>query len=149
MDIGVLSSDRARHVDMISRDTRLPEQPSALPYLLQVLSDNNIDYHELAVNVVVDSLKVDQAFLNNLLDDADYSVIVATIIAMGRAMRLTVVAEGVETLEQVQYLSALGCNVAQGYFFSRPVPDEQVPDLIVTSFLPKIPQGSVVALTKV
>lgn len=44
----MMRSDKVHHADMISQDTRLPEQPSALPYLLQALSDNDIDYHELA-----------------------------------------------------------------------------------------------------
>ena len=45
---------------------------------------------------------------------------------MGRAMDLEIIAEGVETIEQVQYLSAMGCELAQGYYFSKPVPPEKL-----------------------
>ena len=48
MAIEVARSDTGRHAEMISQDTRLPTQPLALPYLLQALSDNDIDYHVLA-----------------------------------------------------------------------------------------------------
>ena len=88
----------------------------------------------------LDCLKVDRVFVNKLLDDQDDSVIVATIIAMSRAMRLASVAEGVETLEQVQYLSALGCNLAQGYYFSKPVAADQIPELIARNFMPEANQ---------
>lgn len=95
----------------------------------------------------LDCLKVDQAFIRDFLDDPDYSVIVATIIGMGRAMRLTVVAEGVETIEQVRYLSGIGCDVAQGYFFSRPVSADQIPRLVSSNFLQNVSQGTIVTLS--
>ena len=59
-----------------------------------------------------------------------------------------IVAEGIETLEQVQYLSALGCNVVQGYLFSRPVLAKHIPDLVAKIFLLTNAQGSVVPFRK-
>jgi diguanylate cyclase (GGDEF)-like protein/PAS domain S-box-containing protein len=72
----------------------------------------------------VDSLKIDRTFVDGLGSDPHDSAIVAAILAMARALDLSVVAEGVETDEQLQALRTLGCQAAQGYLFSRPV-DEQ------------------------
>ena len=84
----------------------------------------------------LDCLKVDQMFIRDLLHDLENSSIVATIIAMGRAMGLTVVAEGVEEIEQVRYLSGLGCTQVQGFYFSRPVTADEIPVLAGKSFYP-------------
>ena len=82
-------------------------------------------------------LKIDRVFVHDLLADTDNSSIIATIIAMGRAMGLTVVAEGVEHLEQAQYLSGLGCDQVQGFYFSKPVSAEEIAVLANQCFLPQ------------
>ncbi len=94
----------------------------------------------------IDTLKVDRHFTRDLLENTGNSAIVGTIIGMGRAMNLGVVAEGVETVEQVQYLHALGCDMAQGYFFSRPVPAEEIAGILTRSFLPESGFARVVAM---
>lgn len=68
----------------------------------------------------IDCLKIDQSFLANLADRAD-AALVATIVAMGRGLGFEVVAEGVETQEQLDFLQAHGCHRAQGYLFSPPL----------------------------
>lgn len=78
----------------------------------------------------VDKLKIDQSFIHNLPEDQDDAVIVSTILAMGRNLNLEVLAEGVETASQVNYLRTLGCDTLQGYFFSQPVPAPQFADWI-------------------
>jgi len=97
----------------------------------------------------LDCLKVDQTFIRDLVRDVENSSIVATIVAMGRAMGLTVVAEGVEEIEQVQYLSGLGCTVAQGFFFSRPVVAAEIPLLADTLFHPSIKKGAANDLVRI
>lgn len=67
-------------------------------------------------------LKVDQSFIRDLSTDQDDAAIVRAIIAMGQTLRLQVVAEGVETPEQRQYLQKHGCTAFQGYLFGRPMP---------------------------
>lgn len=84
-------------------------------------------------------LKIDRVFVHDLLADTDNSSIIATIIAMGRAMGLTVVAEGVEHLEQAQYLRGLGCDLVQGFYFSKPVSAAEIAVLANQCFLPQAP----------
>ncbi len=82
----------------------------------------------------IDSLKIDKAFIQNMLTDTNNSTIVATIIAMSRALGFSVVAEGVETLEQATYLQGVGCEIVQGYYFSKPVTVDQIKELASTDF---------------
>jgi PAS domain S-box-containing protein/diguanylate cyclase (GGDEF)-like protein len=70
----------------------------------------------------VDKLKLDQSFIADLLDSADDQAISRAVIAMAHGLRLTVVAEGVETAGQLAMLAEHGCDIMQGYYFSRPVP---------------------------
>ena len=78
--------------------------------------------HELPI----DSLKIDRSFVGAMGDDERKIKIVQSILVLGKALGIDVVAEGVETQEQVEVLRKLGCERAQGYFFARPVPLEQL-----------------------
>jgi diguanylate cyclase len=78
----------------------------------------------------IDALKVDRSFIRNLTTDADDASVVTAIINMGKSLHMRVVAEGVETREQLLYLEEHDCTEAQGYFFSRPVKAETVTELI-------------------
>ena len=69
----------------------------------------------------VDTLKVDRSFIRNLPQDAEDKAIAEAIISMGKALSLTVVAEGVETEEQMNFLKDHSCDEMQGYYFSRPI----------------------------
>ena len=70
----------------------------------------------------IDALKIDQGFVRDILTDASDAVIVETIISMAQHLNLSVVAEGVETAEQLALLKQQGCPAFQGYYFSRPLP---------------------------
>ncbi|MDD1628025.1 MAG: EAL domain-containing protein [Methylococcaceae bacterium] len=70
----------------------------------------------------IDALKIDQGFIRDILTDANDAVIVETIISMAQHLNLHVVAEGVETAEQLALLKQQGCTAFQGYYFSRPIP---------------------------
>jgi PAS domain S-box-containing protein/diguanylate cyclase (GGDEF)-like protein len=72
----------------------------------------------------VDTLKLDRSFVADLLDSGDDLAISRAVIAMAHSLRLTVVAEGVETAGQLALLAEHGCDIMQGYYFSRPVPAE-------------------------
>ncbi len=69
----------------------------------------------------IDTLKIDQSFVHNLATDADDASIVSAVIGMGKGLQIRVVAEGVETREQLTFLRKQGCPEGQGYYFSRPV----------------------------
>ncbi len=72
-----------------------------------------------------EQLKIDRSFIRNVTSDPDDAAIVSAIIVMGIALRLNVVAEGVETDAQLTYLLDHGCTSFQGYLFGRPVPFAQ------------------------
>ncbi len=73
----------------------------------------------------VGKLKIDRSFVRDLEVDPDDRAIASTILSMGRGLRLKVLAEGVETKEQYAILRSMGCELVQGYHFSRPLPPEQ------------------------
>ena len=70
-------------------------------------------------------LKVDRSFVKDLPGDAHAGAIVDAILALARTLDLTVVAEGVETREQLDFLVAHGCRVLQGYLLGKPIPIEE------------------------
>ena len=74
----------------------------------------------------VDRLKIDQCFIRNLVNDPNDAVIIRTIVSLGHSLELDVVAEGVETREQMQLLRFEGCFEMQGYYFAKPMPAERV-----------------------
>jgi len=78
----------------------------------------------------LDQLKIDQSFVRDIGDDANDTAIVQTIITMGRSLGLNVIAEGVETEKQHEFLHLNGCHAFQGYLFSRPVPLNEVERLL-------------------
>ncbi|WP_418317308.1 EAL domain-containing protein [Piscinibacter sakaiensis] len=76
----------------------------------------------------IDTLKIDRSFISALPDDADDAAIARAVIAMGHSMRMSVVAEGVETQAQADFLRGLGCDEIQGYLLSRPLPGPELVD---------------------
>jgi EAL domain-containing protein (putative c-di-GMP-specific phosphodiesterase class I) len=92
----------------------------------------------------IDALKIDQSFVGRLGTAADDASIVRAVISMAQNLRLRVVAEGVETLEQSDFLQAHACDEAQGYYFSKPVPPDEFAALLrrgisIPSFRPSMP----------
>jgi EAL domain-containing protein (putative c-di-GMP-specific phosphodiesterase class I) len=80
----------------------------------------------------IDSLKIDQSFVSEVTSAEEDTSIVTAVISMARSLGLRVVAEGVETREQLRFLQAHACDEAQGYYFSRPVPADRFADLLRT-----------------
>jgi len=91
----------------------------------------------------VDTLKVDRSFIRNIPQDAEDKAITEAIIAMGKTLSLTVVAEGVETEEQMNFLKEHSCDEMQGYYFSKPVAPEQFADLL-REHIPSLPERKAV-----
>jgi diguanylate cyclase (GGDEF)-like protein len=88
------------------------------------MDDFGTGYSSLAylTELPLDQLKVDQSFVRNIGVKASDCAVINTIIGLGRSLSLEVIAEGVETLEQRDFLAQHGCNLCQGYLFGKPVP---------------------------
>src|SRR4029453_4043255 len=74
----------------------------------------------------LDAIKIDRVFLEHAAEDRRDAAIVAAVIAMSKSLDIEVVAEGVETPEQLQFLRTLRCRGVQGYLFGRPIPADQI-----------------------
>ena len=117
------------------------------------IDDFGTGYSSLASlkHLPIDCLKVDRLFIIDMLEDTGSSIILGTIVGVAHALGHSVVAEGVENHEQIKVISGIGCDIIQGYCFSRPVPAEQIPALANTNFLtldtsndsPKVSLGAV------
>lgn len=78
----------------------------------------------------IDTLKIDKSFVHNIPGDSDNATIAHAILAMARSLGIRVVAEGVETAEQLAFLRQQGCDAMQGYYFSRPLPAQDLETLL-------------------
>ena len=87
----------------------------------------------------INTLKIDQSFVSRITRNPDDAAIVSAVINMAKALRLRVIAEGVETAEQAAFLLAQHCDEGQGYFFGRPVGAEALAILLQTGVSPALP----------
>jgi EAL domain-containing protein (putative c-di-GMP-specific phosphodiesterase class I) len=97
------------------------------------LDDFGTGYSSLAYlkELPIDFLKIDKSFVKDIISDNSNSVIVQAIIFISHSLGIPVVAEGVETKEQLEKLMKFNCDVAQGYYFSKPVPPVELEELLV------------------
>jgi diguanylate cyclase (GGDEF)-like protein len=118
-------------MDDVDRTVATLERLKALGVQLAV-DDFGTGYSSLSYlrRFPVDVLKVDQSFVSGLGHDAEDSAIVQAVVAMGRALQLTTVAEGVETGHHVIELRELDCDLAQGYHFARPRPADVITEVL-------------------
>jgi diguanylate cyclase (GGDEF)-like protein/PAS domain S-box-containing protein len=130
------SADPARlHLEIT--ESALMEDTESVDRVVRALKDLGVrlsiddfgtGYSSLAhlKRLAVDTLKIDRSFVDGLGREAEDTAIVMAVLGMARSLGLTVVAEGVETEEQLDALRDLGCTLAQGFFFARPEPPESV-----------------------
>jgi EAL domain-containing protein (putative c-di-GMP-specific phosphodiesterase class I) len=109
-----LMADAKRTIDMLGELRTLGVHLS--------IDDFGTGYSSLSAlqQFPIGTLKIDQSFVRNVATDANAATLVRTIIEMGRSLSMEVVAEGVETLEQLQFLRELGCHQGQGTLFGDP-----------------------------
>ena len=86
----------------------------------------------------IDILKIDRAFISNMSNDRESREIVRLIILLAHTLNLRVVAEGAETREQINALKELGCEMAQGYFYSPPVSSQAAFGLLSRDEIPAL-----------
>jgi len=79
----------------------------------------------------IDTLKIDRSFIIDMGISADHMAIVSTIISLAHALNMSVVAEGVETIEQLHLLKLLRCDQIQGFLFNRPLPFDEIETLLI------------------
>ena len=78
----------------------------------------------MLTTIPIDALKMDMKFIRNMQKDAKSMKLVELILDIAKFLQVPVIAEGVETEEQMQLLKERGCDIIQGYYFSKPVPPE-------------------------
>jgi len=122
------------------------ENPEAAAQILRDLKNRNIrlylddfgtGYSSLSYihNFPFDTLKIDRSFVSKLEAGEEHVGMVKTIIAVAKNFNMDVIAEGVESKEQLLILEDLGCFNIQGYYFSRPVPVAEAEKMLATPFL--------------
>ncbi|ATU95193.1 histidine kinase (plasmid) [Phyllobacterium zundukense] len=96
------------------------------------IDDFGTGYSSLSAlkSLPVSRLKIDQSFVRNLAHDEDDRSIISAVISLGQRLNMLVIAEGVETEDQLAFLRANGCDEAQGYHFSRPIEPKAMADLL-------------------
>ncbi len=99
------------------------------------IDDFSTGYSSLSLlrDLPIDTLKIDRSFVKNLMDKPTDTTLIQTIILLGKSLNQEVVAEGIETQEQIQILRELGCIWGQGYFFARPLNSQTATQLIITN----------------
>jgi diguanylate cyclase (GGDEF)-like protein/PAS domain S-box-containing protein len=121
----------------VTESAMIPDPEAAIDLMHQLkelginiaLDDFGTGYSSLSYlhRFPLDSLKIDRSFISRMMEDDE---IVRTIITLGRNLGLKLIAEGVETIEQIVKLQELGCGFAQGYYFSVPVNAQEATDLL-------------------
>jgi len=131
----------AQYLELEITESMLMRDPEETIMILQALENKGIrisiddfgtGYSSLSYlnRFPLDYLKVDRAFVMNITTNPDDAAITTAIVAMAHSLKLKVIAEGVETEEQLAFLRELGCDEVQGYLFSRPLPAEEFAELL-------------------
>jgi EAL domain-containing protein (putative c-di-GMP-specific phosphodiesterase class I) len=96
------------------------------------LDDFGTGYSNLAYikRFPISTLKIDKSFVGDIEEDESARVLTQAVVSLGKALRLEVFAEGVETEQQKRFLEAAGCDTVQGFHFSRPLPTSMFNDFV-------------------
>ena len=136
---------RAEYLELEITESQIMTNPEAAIKSLKKLSALNIElaiddfgtgYSSLSYlkKLPINKLKIDQSFVKGLPHDDEDAGIAKAVIALANSLKLRLIAEGVETEEQKEFLIQNGCDNIQGYFYSKPVPAEEFENLLKTGF---------------
>jgi EAL domain-containing protein (putative c-di-GMP-specific phosphodiesterase class I) len=89
----------------------------------------------------IDALKIDQSFIRDMTSDSDDASIVSAVINMGRSLNMRVIAEGIQTRDQLKFLKERHCPEGQGFYFGPPVPAEELGELLTAGGQPHFAQA--------
>ncbi|MCW8885083.1 MAG: EAL domain-containing protein, partial [Motiliproteus sp.] len=131
----------AQLLDLEITESCLIEEPDTITATLHQLRDLGISismddfgtgYSSLSLlkRIPLDNLKIDRSFVDGTPDDKNDAELVSTIILMAHNLGLNIIAEGVENSRQLDYLATLNCDQVQGFYFSKPLPAQQIPPLL-------------------
>ena len=128
LEIEITESVLVRDID---RARTVLDQIKAMGVVI-ALDDFGVGYSSLGYlsRFPVDCVKIDRSFVDNVTVDGHDRTICLAVLAMARSMQRRVIAEGVETLDQFQFFASKGCDLVQGYFFSRPVSAQDIERLV-------------------
>jgi len=128
------------HLDLEITESILLEEQSVINTLHELeamgvdfsIDDFGTGYSSLSYlkRLPIDTLKIDKSFVQNIPGDSDNATIAQAILAMAHSLGIRVVAEGVETAEQLAFLRQHGCDAMQGYYFSPPLPAQDLETLL-------------------
>jgi diguanylate cyclase (GGDEF)-like protein/PAS domain S-box-containing protein len=135
-----------KYVELELTETFLLQDSKSTGVVLQALKDLGVGlalddfgtgYSSLSYlkRFPIDTLKIDRSFVRDITTDADDASIVSAVISMGKSLRMRVVAEGVETREQLEFLRQQSCPEGQGYYFSHPVNSGEFTQLLRRSLV--------------
>jgi diguanylate cyclase (GGDEF)-like protein len=144
LDPGALCLEITEHSAMTEEPTSAENVKALVAAGVHIaLDDFGKGYSSLAYlkRLPVDVLKIDRSFIDGISASAQDAAIVAAMVALARALGLTTIAEGVETSRQHDEVRRLGCDLLQGYYFSRPLPAPAVEALLARQSAP-LPQAS-------
>ncbi|WMJ85607.1 sensor domain-containing protein [Anaerocolumna sp. MB42-C2] len=122
LQLEITESSYMEHIHSVEENMKLLKKIG----IKVLLDDFGTGYNTLKnlQNFTVDSLKIDRSFVGNIKINVN-KVIVEAIILLGRRIHAEIIAEGVETKEQYEYLKSIGCNIIQGYYFCKPLESEE------------------------
>lgn len=113
-------------IDNIENAKEAEKEVHSLGFIVS-MDDFGVGYSSFSMlrKIEIDVLKIDKTFSDEVLKDERGKIIIESIIEMAKKLKIKTVAEGIETIEQVEYLKQIGCDIIQGYFFDKPLPIEQ------------------------
>lgn len=128
LEIEVTESTLAQNIDLTIETLRLISDLG----VTIALDDFGTGYSSLSYlkRMPIETLKIDREFVKNIPGDSENEAIAEAVMAMGKSLQMRVVAEGVETAEQLRFLMERGCSEVQGYFFSKPLPISHFTELL-------------------